>query len=82
MKVSGEGYRSFAADQILTVRIFIRFLLHRQQLRVIFPLPPTTEHRGGMPKHQLGGDGTLLTVTALTDLRTRSVLVPHPPVLP
>src|SRR5262249_28902921 len=39
--------------------IFIRFLLHRRQRRIIFPLPPTLEPREGMPKGQQGGHGTL-----------------------
>jgi hypothetical protein len=50
MKVSGEGYWSFAADWISTLRIVITFLLHRRQRRFIFRLPPTPERREGMPK--------------------------------
>jgi hypothetical protein len=50
MKVSGEGYRSFAETKILTLRSSSDFSCIGGVRRFIFRLPPTPEHREGMPK--------------------------------
>lgn len=63
--------------RVIFIRFLIRFLLHRQQQGAIFPLPPATEGREGKPKKR--GDGTLQTVTALTDMRTNNRSGSHPP---
>jgi hypothetical protein len=82
MKMSCEGLPVVCGRLRFDSPIFIRFLLHRRQPWVIFPLRPTPESREGRPKGFHGsGDGTLLTVTVLTDLRTRKCSGPHPPAL-